>query len=82
MDPYRTTEPAHLAYHARNRKRGRMSGQARIRMRYKAMKTPWMDYLFVSKDEMRGLLSDTGWGVSEFIDLRGAGYIAVIEKLG
>jgi len=81
-DPYQTAEPAHQAYHALNRKRGRMSGQARIRVRYKTMKSPWEDYLFVSKDEMRDLLEDTGWGIAQFVDSNGAGYHAVIEKVG
>ena len=40
-DPYATEDPAHLAYHARNRKRGRMSGQLRLRVRYRDLTGPW-----------------------------------------
>ena len=80
-DPYDTTEPAHLAYHERNRRKGRMSGQARIRIRYKLYATPWSDYLFVSRDEMWTLLEGTGWRVARVIDAAGAPrYIAIIEK--
>lgn len=34
-DPYGTDDPAHLAYQARYRERGRMSGQLRLRVRYR-----------------------------------------------
>jgi SAM-dependent methyltransferase len=78
VDPYRTEEAGHLAYHELNRKRGRMAGQIRLRVRYKTYATPWFDYLFVSQDEMRGLLGDTGWRVERFVDADPGGYIAVI----
>jgi SAM-dependent methyltransferase len=80
-DPYNTTEPAHLSYHKFNRKRGRMAGQARLRIRYKNYIGDWFDYLLVSKKEMKEILKDTGWKVKKFIDSGGAIYIAVIEKI-
>ena len=61
-DTYRTDNPDHLAYHARNRERGRMSGQLRLRVRYKKYAMPWFDYLIVSKVEMESILEGTGWG--------------------
>jgi SAM-dependent methyltransferase len=82
LDPYQTDRPEHLAYHERNRKRGRMGGQVRIRVRYRRYATPWFDYLFVSRDEMHEILEDTVWGVKRFIDTDGPIYIAVIEKEG
>ena len=45
LDPYPDAAPIHLAYHRRNRERGRMSGQVRIRIRYRDLATPWFDYL-------------------------------------
>ncbi len=79
-DPYRTDEPAHLEYHKRNRKRGRMSGQVRLRVRYKKYATPWFDYLLVSKHEMKEIMSGTGWQVKRFFDSKQAWYAAIIEK--
>lgn len=66
-DPYRTTDPVHLAYHRRNRKRGRMSGQLRLRVRYKMRCSPWFDYLLASQDEVRSIVAGTGWTVAETI---------------
>jgi len=77
-DPYGTDDPCHLAYHKLNRKRGRMSGQLRIRIRYKTYATPWFDYLLVSKDEMRAILDGTGWQVTRFMDTADPAYVAAI----
>ena len=57
-----------------------MPGQLRIRVRYKGYATQWLDYLLVSKDEMKGILKGTRWSVRKFVDSRGPGFIAVIQK--
>lgn len=79
-DPYQTSTPCHLDYHKLNRRRGRMSGQLRIRVRYRVHATAWFDYLIVSKPEMAEILAGTGWRIRRFIDSGGSVYIAVIEK--
>lgn len=79
-DPYQTAAPHHLAYHRLNRRLGRMGGQLRIRVRYLTYATPWFDYLLASKDEVRAILSGTGWKVSRFFDAEAGAYIAVIAK--
>ncbi len=80
VDPYHTDKPHHLAYQAANRARGRMSGQVRLRARFLTSKTPWIDYLLVSQDEMTEILAGTGWQVREFINSETHNYVAVIEK--
>ena len=58
-----------------------MSGQFRHRERYRNLKGPWFDWLFVSRNEMRDIVAGTGWVVREFIDEpKGAQYVGVIEK--
>ncbi len=83
-DPYLTDNPVHFKYHAWNRKRGRMPGQLRIRVRFMQYATPWFDYLYVSKPEMKEVLSGTEWKVKRFIDAEGHRknglYIAIIAK--
>ena len=51
-NPYETTEPEHLAYHRLNRRRGRMGGQLRMRVRFGKTIGEWFDYLFVSPAKM------------------------------
>lgn len=57
-----------------------MSGEARIRVRYKKYVTPWIDFLMVSKEEMKAILEGTHWELGEFIDGQQGVYIAVIKK--
>lgn len=80
VDPYKTEDPVHLSYHKFNKKRGRMPGQLRIRVRFKNYTGNWFDYLLVSKQEMKEILNDTGWKVKKFIDAGDYMYSAIIEK--
>ncbi len=80
LDPYQTDAPVHLTYHRRNRSKGRMSGQVRIRVRFHDIKSPWFDYLMVSKKEMEDILSGTGWIVRRYLDSYGPTYVAIIER--
>ncbi len=79
-DIYQTEDPDHLAYHQRNRQRGRLAGQIRLRVRYRHYATPWFDYLMVSPVEMDQILEGTGWHTSRVLKSDGSVYIAVIEK--
>lgn len=79
-DPYQTDDPDHLAYMAKNKARARMSGQLRIRYRYRNYKDDWFDYLFVSIEEMEKLLAETGWRVERCIESEPPLYIAIIDK--
>jgi SAM-dependent methyltransferase len=78
-DPYGTDDPAHLSYQARNRERGRMSGQLRLRVRYRDLVGPWFDYLIVSPDEMAAIVEGTGWEISRLVQDEGSVYVAVLE---
>jgi len=81
LDPYKTTDPNHLAYHKRNHRRGRMSGQLRIRVRYKQYATPWFDYLFVSEAEIRRILEGTGWEIGDLFRGDGPTYFVRLVKI-
>ncbi len=80
MDPYQTENSAHLTYHQFNRERGRMSGQIRLRIRYKQYATPWYDYLFVSKSELEDILVGTSWTIERYIDSNKPTYVAILKK--
>lgn len=80
IDPYKTKDPDHISYHKRNKQQGRMGGQIRMRIRHKKIATPWFDYLFVSKKELRLLLKDSGWRVKKIISSKKSGYIAILGK--
>ncbi len=81
LDIYRPPiSRVHRRYHAVNRRKGRMPGQVRIRVRYRQYATPWFDYLLVSRNEMKGIVDGTGWKVARFIKSQDPRYIAIIER--
>jgi SAM-dependent methyltransferase len=78
---YLTDNPVHLAYHDRNRKRGRLPGQIRLRIRYEDCKGEWFDYLMVSPIEMERILEGTPWQITKLLQNPGGpSYVAVFEK--
>lgn len=79
IDPHATEDPAHLAYQERNRGRGRMAGQLRLRVRYRDLIGPWFDYLFVSPDEMASILEGTQWRITRLLQSGNAYYVAILE---
>ena len=79
-NPHKTSDQNHLQYHRLNKKRGRLAGQIRMRVRFGRTVGVWFDYLFASPEEMEEVLSDTDWQVERFIAPQEANYFAVIRK--
>lgn len=80
INPYGSAFNNDLRYFEKNKKKGRMSGQFRIRIRHLDYKTPYFDFLFVSPDEMRDILYETGWELISTIGDVNNGYIAIIKR--
>jgi SAM-dependent methyltransferase len=80
-NPYDAATVDHRRYHRLNRRRGRLPGQLRLRVRYGHARTPWFDYLLVSPREMRAIVAGTGWRMSKMIRANGPMYVAVLEKV-
>jgi SAM-dependent methyltransferase len=81
-DPYGTTDPVHVAYHQRNRARGRLGGQLRLRLRYRRLATEWFDYLVCSPAELKSLVDGTSWRIASIDDSDRPYYLAVLELTG
>ena len=81
LDPHETREPAHLKYQRLNRRRGRMPGEIRIRIRFNEWVGPWFDYLLASPAEMSAIVDGTGWEVDRFLTDDSARYVAVIRRI-
>ncbi|MET0422229.1 MAG: methyltransferase domain-containing protein [Actinoplanes sp.] len=80
-DPYGTTDPVHVAYHQRNRDRGRFGGQLRLRLRYRLLATEWFDYLNCSVEELESLLAGTRWRLKSIDADDRPYYLAVMELM-
>jgi SAM-dependent methyltransferase len=79
FDPHAFDDPIQRRYLDRNRQRGRMPGQLRVRIRYRDLSSPWLDWLQLSRDELTELLEGTGWRLSRALG-DGPSYVAIIEK--
>jgi SAM-dependent methyltransferase len=66
----------------RNRAAGRVSGQARIRIRYRYCATPWFDHFRCAAEEMARIADGTGWTLARVIagDEPGDPYVGVLER--
>jgi hypothetical protein len=80
-DPYWRASAEHRRYRERNRRRGRLPGQIRIRVRWGLARTPWFDYLLVSPREMRAIVRGTGWQVTEVVRSSSPVYVGVLTKV-
>jgi len=79
-NPYLTTDPDHLQYHRLNKKRGRMPGQIRLRVRFGRIAGEWFDYLLVSPKEMEALLRNSDWQIERLIGSGEPSYYAIVRK--
>jgi SAM-dependent methyltransferase len=80
VDPYQTSNPLHHWYQRFNRRRGRMAGQLRLRVRHAKTIGPWFDYLLVSRKELQEIVDGTAWRIARIISDKGPGYTAVLQK--
>jgi SAM-dependent methyltransferase len=78
-DPYGTSDPVHVAYHRRNRDRGRLGGQLRLRVRYRMMASAWFDYLVCSIDELESILTGTPWRLASIDNADRPYYLVLLE---
>jgi SAM-dependent methyltransferase len=79
FDPHSLDDPVQRRYLERNRSRGRMPGQLRVRIRYRDLATPWLDWLQLSRDELQSLLKGTDWFLSRTLG-EGPSYIAILDR--
>jgi SAM-dependent methyltransferase len=78
-DPVKTEDPAHLAYHEMNRRRGRPPGLVRIRIGFRGKFGEWFHMLWMSQEELAEIIEPTGWNISKVFS-SGPDYVAVLGK--
>jgi len=60
----------HLAYHERNRARGRPIGQVTMCVEYGGQVGPWFDLLLMTPAEVADLAERAGWRVEQVLSER------------
>jgi SAM-dependent methyltransferase len=79
-DPLKTDDPAHLAYHERNRRMNRPPGLVRIRIGFREEFDDWWELLLVGRGELAQLLEQTGWFISGTYDIGDANFVVTLTK--
>lgn len=79
-DIYATDDPLLRGFQERNRARGRMAGQLRIRVRHRYWATPWFDFLLVSPEEQAALALEGGWRLARVVRGDDPYYVGVLER--
>jgi SAM-dependent methyltransferase len=79
-DPLKTDNPAHLAYHEMNRRRGEPPGLVRVRIGFQGRFGEWFDLLFIGEEELAEIVETTGWEISKIYGSEDATYVAVLTK--
>jgi SAM-dependent methyltransferase len=79
FDPHALDDPVQRKYLESNRRRGRMPGQLRVRVRYRNLTTRWMDWLQVSSEELASLIEGSPWRLERTLG-SGPSYVAILEK--
>lgn len=79
FDPHALDDPVQRKYLESNRRRGRMPGQLRVRVRYRDLTTRWMDWLQVSPEELASLLEGRPWRLERTLG-SGPSYVAILQK--
>lgn len=59
----KTERDVYKQYHMYNKVRNRPTGCIRLRIRYKHFKTPWLDYLYIDKNELKDLINETDFRI-------------------
>ena len=76
----KTSNPDHLAYHRRQRKKGIYVGQMKLRIEYKNSIGKWFQWLHVSSKLLKESLKLTTWKVQKLLPARDGHYLVVIVK--
>lgn len=79
-DPLNTSNPAHLAYHEQNRRKGRPPGLVRIRIGFQGEFDDWFELLMLGEEEQAEILTPTVWSIDKTYKSEGANYIAILRK--
>ncbi|MGI5128058.1 class I SAM-dependent methyltransferase [Pseudonocardia sp. CA-107938] len=82
-DPHLVEDEEHRAALEANRRRGRLPGQMRMRIRFDRLATPFFDYLYCSPAELDALVGESPWRLSDVVPDEETGtYGAVLTLAG
>ncbi|MBT3284971.1 class I SAM-dependent methyltransferase [Candidatus Bathyarchaeota archaeon] len=79
-DPSGTTNPEHLAYYERNRKKGLPIGLVKVRIGFQGKVGEWFDLFLMDQELLEEIVAPTGWKVSKNYYSEQGMYITILTK--
>jgi len=79
LDVTQTDDPAHLAYHASNRRSGRLAGDIKIRIRYDGMESEWFHWIQFDRENLAEHAAAAGWAMEVIAEDAGGGVSGEID---
>jgi len=80
VDPEKTDNPSHLAYHRRNLRMGIPIGQVKIRVEYKGIIGNWFNLLLLSPRELIQIASKSSWKVKHIFKNGSQQYFTILYR--
>lgn len=81
-DPAASGDPDREAAAQQNLRASRVSGQTRLRIRYRRFATPYFDYFRCAPEEMSAIADGTGWTLTRVLEAAtGEPYVGILEKV-
>ncbi|MEM1065771.1 MAG: class I SAM-dependent methyltransferase [Pseudomonadota bacterium] len=81
LDIAKTSAPHHLAYHQKNRDRGRPIGEIRMRFEYEGAVGAWVPWFHPEPPDMLTIAKNTGWRLERHMPAVGPFFGAVFRKV-
>ncbi len=82
LDVRKTADPAHLAYHDRNRRLGRGAGETRLRLHFRDLVGSEVEWLHVDPDALEALARTRGWASQVLTADEAGNYLAKLARVG
>ena len=79
-ESYDSNTPVFRNYRAFNRQKHRHPGSFRVKLVYGLFETGWIDYIRVSRKELKKIVIGTGWKISKVFPTKDYSYVAVLIK--
>ncbi|MFA7243844.1 MAG: methyltransferase domain-containing protein [Patescibacteria group bacterium] len=79
-NPDKIYDPAYRSYFNCNLKKGKLSGEVKLRVRYDDITGPWFEYLYLSPSELEQLIRPTGWKILKIFENNSPQYFVILGK--
>ncbi|PTD93545.1 hypothetical protein C9439_07260 [archaeon SCG-AAA382B04] len=79
-NPYETKNETNLEYFKKNRQKGKLLGQLKLRLKYREKTSDWFNFMLVSPKEMKQIFDKTKWSFKKIIKKNKKDFVGLFKK--